>query len=339
MRRVALLTAAVVAMVVAGGVVSAGHASGAAATCTATGFIRDGIDMTAAQIGGDVTGTLDAGGCNVGVYYDSTTAPGNVAGADVFGANYFGVVVNGDVGNVTVNVTNSRIHDIGETPLNGAQHGNAIYYRALGTGTASGTVSGNAISHYQKNGITFNGAVSGTVSDNAVSGEGPVDYIAQNGIQIGYGADASVTGNVVSGNAYTGLNLASSAGILVVGGPCFGLPYTTGLNIARNVLSGNDVGVWLFNANATCVAPTVRTNDSVKFNTISNNAVTNRTGLSGSCGYQAGIADVGHKDLLVNNDISGSGYTAQSGDCDGASHAFLRRIDTDSSARGVPSNK
>jgi hypothetical protein len=338
MRRIVLLAVAVVAMVVVGGVISAGHAS--AAGCTPTGFMRDNINMTAAQIGGDVTATLDATGCNIGVYYDATHT-GNVTGANIFGANYFGVVVNGDVGNVTTNVTNSRIHDIGETPFNGTQHGNAIYYRALGTGTASGTISGNDVRKYQKNGITLNGAVSATVSDNVVSAEGPVDYIAQNGIQLGYGAAGSVTGNIVTGNAYSGANLASSAGILVVGGPCFGvgLAFTTGLDIERNVLGANDVGVWLFNANDSCQATVNRTDNSVKFNRIINNEITNTTGSSPFCGYQAGIADVGHKDLLVNNDIAGVGYTKQTPDCSGTSPAVLRLVDADSSARGVASNK
>lgn len=338
MRRIALLTAAVIGMVAVGGMASAGHA--AAASCTSTGFIRDGMDMTAAQIGGNVTGTLDATGCNIGVYYDNAHLPGNVTGANIFGANYFGVVVNGDVGSVTTNVTNSQIHNIGESPLNGSQHGNAIYYRAFG-GSAGGTISGNAVWGYQKNGITLNGAVTGTVSNNTVAGEGPVDYIAQNGIQLGYGSAASVTGNIVTGNAYTGANLASSAGILVVGGPCFGpgLAYTTDLNISQNALGGNDVGVWLFNANEACAATAARTDNSVKQNRIVNNAVTNTTGFSSGCGYQAGIADVGHKDLLVNNDVSGFGYTKQVPDCGGTSPAYLRLIDADSSARGVASNK
>jgi hypothetical protein len=207
-------------------------AAAAAATCTDTGFSRDGIPMTAAQIGGDVTGSLDAGGCNVGVYYDSTHT-GNVAGATIFGANYFGVLVNGDVGSVTVNVTNSTIRDIGETPLNGSQHGNAIYYRAMDAtddlvpsaiGTASGVISGNTVGHYQKNGITVRGSVSATVSNNVVTGEGPVDYIAQNGIQVSYGATALVKGNTVSGNYYTpagtiacGLLLYQAAGVKTSG--------------------------------------------------------------------------------------------------------------------------
>jgi hypothetical protein len=312
-----------------------------AATCTPTGFIRDSINMTAAQIGGNVTGTLDATGCNIGVYYDNTTS-GNVTGATIFGADYFGVLVNGDVGAVSVNVKGSTIYNIGEAPLDGTQHGNAIYYRALGTGTASGVVSGNHVYNYQKGGIIANGGgVSVTISNNVVTGQGPVDYIAQNGIQVGYGAKATVSGNTVSGNAYTGAGGVSSAGILVVGGECFGsgLAYTVGLSITKNTLTNNDVGVWLFNADASCNAPTTKTNNSVKNNTISNGTVTNTTGYSATCGYQAGIADVGHRDLIVNNSISGVGYTPQVPDCSGTPQAFLRFIDLDSSARGVPSNK
>jgi hypothetical protein len=319
--------------------------SAAAATCTPTGFFRDGINMTAAQIGGDVTGSLDATGCNVGVYYDNTTS-GNVTGATIFGANYFGVVVNGDVGAVSVDVTGSAIHNIGETPFNGDQHGNAIYYRAFG-GSASGVISGNTVMHYQKNGITVNGNVSATIANNSVVGEGPVDYIAQNGIQVGYGAEATVTENTVTGNAYSGPNFASSGGILVVGGPFFNSPgfsspYTVGLTITRNTLANNDVGVFLSNADENGLAPKTRTKNSIKLNDITNDFVTNTTGQSTSpaCGYQAGISDVGTKDLIVNNEISGVGYTPTAGgDCTGSMPAFLRFIDADPSSRGVKSNK
>jgi hypothetical protein len=66
----------------------------------------------------------------------------------------------------------------------------------------------------------------------------------------------------------------------------------------------------------------------VKFNTISNGAVSNTTGYGATCGYQAGVADVGTKDLIVNNSISGIGYTPQTGgDCTGTPPAFLRFVD------------
>jgi hypothetical protein len=161
-------------------------------TCKPTGFSRDGIDLTAAQIGGTVTGTLDATGCNIGAYN-----PTSVTGADIFGANYFGVVDDG----IATNVTSSTIHRIGEVPFNGAQHGVAIYYTGA---TASGTISHNAVSKYQKNGISVTNGATALVDTNTVTGEGPVNYIAQNGIQISYGASVTVKGNTVSGNWYTG---------------------------------------------------------------------------------------------------------------------------------------
>jgi parallel beta-helix repeat protein len=167
-----------------------------AATCQPTGFSApDGTPMTAARIGGTVSGTVDATGCNIGAYFNAAH-PGTVTGADIYGANYYGVLSNGTASGVA----NSSIHNIGETPLNGSQHGNAIVYM----NGAKGTISGNTVSHYQKNGITVrdNGS-SATVKNNTVTGEGQINYIAQNGIQISFGASASVTGNSVSGNWYT----------------------------------------------------------------------------------------------------------------------------------------
>jgi len=159
--------------------------------CTPTGFVRDGINLTAAQIGGTVTGTLDATGCNIGAYN-----PTSVTNAHIYGANYFGVLDNG----IAASVTGTHIDNIGEVPLNGSQHGNAVVY----LGGASGTISGNTVSKYQKNGITVSGdGTSAMVTNNTVTGEGHISYIAQNGIQISFGGTAAVTGNTVSGNWYT----------------------------------------------------------------------------------------------------------------------------------------
>src|SRR5882757_3704566 len=114
-------------MVLAAGL-SLGPVAAHAVACTTTGFYVDGINMTAEQINpGNVSGTVNAAGCNIGVYYNDVTTSATVNAADISGANYFGVVVNGGGGAhaVAVNVTGSTIHDIGENPPNGAQHGNA----------------------------------------------------------------------------------------------------------------------------------------------------------------------------------------------------------------------
>ncbi|HLY87084.1 MAG TPA: hypothetical protein VKO84_11350, partial [Gaiellaceae bacterium] len=73
----ALVAAAITATI------SVGAARATATSCTQTGFFRDGINMTAAQIGGNVTGALDAGGCNIGVYYGPGTTA-TVSGASIY---------------------------------------------------------------------------------------------------------------------------------------------------------------------------------------------------------------------------------------------------------------
>ena len=99
--------------------------------CTQTGFFRDSINMTAALINPpSVTGVVDATGCNIGVYYGAGST-GVIKNAEIFGANYFGVVANGDAGEVSVDVLASNIHDIGESPHDGTQHGIGIYWRAF----------------------------------------------------------------------------------------------------------------------------------------------------------------------------------------------------------------
>ena len=106
--------------------------------------------------------------------------------------------------------------------LSGCQEGNAIEVRnAPFDGTGSDllvNISGNQVSDYQKNGITVNGAVAATVTDNTVAGDGPVSYIAQNGIQISRGATAIVQANAVSQNDYTGFDVACGILLFDAGG-------------------------------------------------------------------------------------------------------------------------
>ncbi len=174
-----------------------------AASCQPTGFVRDGINLTAAQIGGPVTGELDATGCDIGVYN-----PTSVSGADIHGAHYFGVVVDGMT---NVNVTNSKVHEHRRRP---AQRHRSTAVPSLYINGASGTISGNQVYDFQKNGIEVIGLTadggalssvktSATVQKNVVTGEGPIDYIAQNGIVIRNGANATVKNNTVSGFDYT----------------------------------------------------------------------------------------------------------------------------------------
>jgi hypothetical protein len=280
--------------------------AGATTTCSPTGFMRDNINLTAAMINpANVSGKVDATGCNIGVYYGPDSA-GHVSRAEIFGANYFGVVNNGGA----VDVTNSSVHNIGETPFNGDQHGVGIYFASGALNT--GSLENNTVSQYQKGGIVVNGG-SADIENNTVQGLGPVDFIAGNGIQVADGATGTVTNNDVSGNAYTGTNGASSTGILVFGG-C-GEPVTNGVDVRNNSLTGNDMGVALANYSDDCsVQTSLPTDETVRNNKLSNDATSNVSGNSGPCtascqGYQAGILDVGNGDVVRNNSIAGVGYT------------------------------
>jgi len=174
--------------------------------CTETGLMRDGINLTAKIVNPttSVTGAVNATGCNIGVYFGDGHS-GTVSGANISGANYYGVVADGAAVDITAD-----IHDIGENPLNGSQHGVAVLYTTVhqsGSTTshaATGTLSGSTITHYQKNGVVVSGAgASVNVLNNTVTGQGHINSIAQNGIQISAGASALVKGNTVSGNWYT----------------------------------------------------------------------------------------------------------------------------------------
>lgn len=275
----------------------------AAPTCTLTGFFRDSINLTAARINpATVTGDVDATGCNVGVYY-SANANGHIENANIHGANYFGIVNNG----AHVDVRNSTISDIGEKPFNGTQHGVAIYW-AFGS-AASGDIQNNYIWNYQKGGIVVNGPSAGShIQQNVVIGLGPVNFIAQNGIQAGYGANTQIEQNIVSGNSYTGSNSAASGGILVVGGDCYGGRPTINTRVQNNAGLGNDVGVWFSNLDSACNPLSTVTGDTAQNNVLVNNAINNTTGNSPSQGYQAGISDQGDYDVIQNNTICGLGY-------------------------------
>lgn len=300
-------------------------ASPPVAACTPTGFFRDGMNLTAAVIAnGDISGQrIDATGCNIAIYYGRGTG-GTVESSEVFGSNYFGIVVTGEdslgnLGTTSVDVTISNIHNIGEKPFNGTQHGIAVYYYAFSDGaSATGAISGNTVSLYQKGGIVANGPNAGvSIGQNTVTGNGPVPYIAQNGIQIGFGGDGLIMRNQVTGHSYTGPAGASSAGILIFGG-C-GDALTTGVRIVKNVVGstnppdGNDIGVALANygPDPTCsMPPTTATNNKVINNTITNTELTNTSGQGTVVmgGYQAGVSDSGDNDKVINNDISGAGY-------------------------------
>jgi hypothetical protein len=192
----------------------------ATTTCLTVPVVnQNGIDgihtVTAAVVAtsGSTISTVGSG-CDVGVFVPNTASDVTIT-ATISGETMAGVFADGDASPATtsaqnVTVTGSTISTIGDQPFDGVQYGWGVFF----SNGVTGSITGNTISDYQKGGIVVFD-FSGPVSDNTVTGLGPVKFIAQNGIQLGYPEGspenyyfpstnvANVAGNTVSKNIYT----------------------------------------------------------------------------------------------------------------------------------------
>jgi hypothetical protein len=167
--------------------------------------------------------TIDASGCDIGDYIFTSQS---VSSVTVHDATYYGIFVDGggalSTGPITVSITGAKIYNIGDHTgactapttstactfhATGSQHGIGLRFDS-GTGSAAhavyGTVATSNIYSYQKGGIVINYNSNVTTIGNLITGLGPADFIAQNGIQYSRDAVGTIQGNTVSGNFYTG---------------------------------------------------------------------------------------------------------------------------------------
>ncbi len=136
-------------------------------------------------------------GATVSISNIDVSGPGSSSCASID----YGVFV---IGNATLNISDSKITKITDTPFGGCQ--NAVAIR-VGSGPLSqvgtATINRVTISDYQKGGIVIDGLNStGTITNNVITGAGTTAITAQNGIQISRGATATISGNTVTGNSY-----------------------------------------------------------------------------------------------------------------------------------------
>jgi len=173
------------------------------------GFTLDGSGFTITAVdppGGHFLGAVvKNGGATAHVTNVAITTSGLANVCDGGDARLRGILF----ANASGSITNSTVSGVRQG-LSGCQEGNAIEARNFDlSGNPAATqvevaITGNLVSNYQKNGITTNGSVAATIDDNVVTGDGPAPYIAQNGIQVGFGATALVQGNTITGNFYSG---------------------------------------------------------------------------------------------------------------------------------------
>ena len=139
------------------------------------------------------------------------------------------------------NVSSCTIKDIRNTPIDGAQHGVGIYALADNGVARTLNVLNNTLYGFQKNGMALFGAnLTVLTKGNNVTGAGAINFIAQNGIQLGTNATGVIDSNAVNGFAYTPFTW-SSTGILVYGA-------SGSVSVTRNNVTESMVGIWYINA-------------------------------------------------------------------------------------------
>ena len=196
-------------------------------TLNGAGFTITAVDPAGGHFLGAV---VKNGGASANVTNLTVTASGLANVCDDGDNRLRGILFEGAAGSITNNV----VTNVNQGP-SGCQEGNAIEVRNapfdLTGPDVAVTIDGNVANGYIKNGITANGSVAATITNNVVTGSGPVGVplAAQNGIQVAYGATAVIRGNTVSGNDYTpksyvacGLLLYQAGGVRASGNTYFG---------------------------------------------------------------------------------------------------------------------
>jgi hypothetical protein len=156
--------------------------------------------------------------------------------------------------------TASDLDVVNTTPNNsGCGLGLGIYVDAGTGGTAKVTLHQNSVSGYGKNGITCGDiGVACTISANTITSS-PTADVAQNGIQVGFGAAGSVSENYVSGNDWTayGADLNPevqsdfAAGVLLyAAGVNSAGAAKTSIAVSGNTFVGNQIGVEVVDSEA-----------------------------------------------------------------------------------------
>ncbi len=233
---------------VSGTVVVLGAESANAATCVSAGT----TGLTAAVVAtSNLTGsTVNATGCDVGIYVPPGTSGITITGVNVFGANDHGIFVQNASG---ITISNSTVQANGVNPTTGILENKAIQL----VGSSNSKVTGNTVTgNYADGGISvtddgpidpgaplpgsLSQANNDLVSNNTVNS----NYKGYAVVFAAYNASAGVSGGTVSSNTLTGTKTIGPHGP-VIGGVVISTnrPGTTVSSMTLNGNSISDQGV------------------------------------------------------------------------------------------------
>jgi parallel beta-helix repeat protein len=191
----------------------------------------------------------------------------------------------------------------------GCQSGEAIEVETASGLSSIVAIQDNSVWDYQKNGITANEVgTQATISENAVTGFGPTPFIAQNGIQVAFGATGSITGNSIADDVYSVCSSPSecptnATGVLVI--------ESDGITVANNTAGSNQIGIFIGGKNSI-----------VRSNTVFNSTVLIGVALVGD-DNQVRLNDITHSDQAAVF-VQGNGNTIQNNEITDAAIGVLK---------------
>jgi hypothetical protein len=175
----------------------------------------------------------------------------------------------------------------------GCQHGIAVEvgsHKANEVGHAK--LEDDAISGYEKNGPTASNPGSTLlIKSSLITGEGPSPYIAQNGIEVAFGAKGTISDTSVTGNECEVAEVCSSTSLGEQATGALFLGAATGSKLSESTISGNDIGVYYAST-----SPSQPTKPEVKLSF--DNLISNR--------YEGAVLEEGDASL-TGDTIKGTG--------------------------------
>ncbi|MEP6760237.1 MAG: ExeM/NucH family extracellular endonuclease [Sporichthyaceae bacterium] len=207
-------------------------------------LVPDGWTLDGA--GHSITAKDPADGHFLGAVVRNAGASANVRNLTVTASSLNDVCDDGDnrlrgilLDGASGSILNNHVLGINQG-ASGCQEGNGIEVRNAPFDTTGVDkvvlISGNEVRDYQKGGIVANGSVNVSVVGNTVDGVGPINYIAQNGIQVAFGGTGVVESNTVTDNFYTGPDLG--CGLLFF--------EADGVKQKKNTFAGNEKDICNF---------------------------------------------------------------------------------------------
>jgi parallel beta-helix repeat protein len=262
-----------IAMLVGGGLtlgaaLLTGAAAGAVTLCSAAG--STGLTARVVAYSGDVvSGTVDATGCDLGIYAGPGSSNVTVNGATVSNAHDHGILFQ-DVSNSIIE--NSTVSNNGLAPTTGIEENKGLQL----VGTFNVTVQGNV--------------VTGNVADGgiAINDDGPINPGAPNAGYLHAATHNTIQGNQVYGNS-GGCGIVLSA-------------YNPGAGVSNNQVVGNNV---YNNLSVPIVVAADTPNTTASQNSIVNNTITNNSG-PGVVVHSNAPGDVVTRTTIYGNTISGN---------------------------------